>query len=1587
MSQNYAKLGEYFIRLPPCKSDGTNYIMYRDRFVFAADAAGLGDHLDPSITGPSPPPTPADPANPTAAETAAQVKFTSDQADWKAGEAVVKQGITATIPDSLFLKVKGESTAAAMWKKVKDEFEQRSKMMVVELRRRLHEEVCSETGDIKTHLMTLRTIREDLITMNADPGDDLFVAILLGSLPKSYDPYIAALTATAALTTQTLTPEMYIKGISDEADRRALRNRNQKGDKEVAFVAGNGSQKKNRHGKGKKDIECFNCHKKGHVKADCWAKGGGKEGQGPKKGKKLAANTATVDADDVWMAEVLSDDEWMENATENISGYVEPADEEKEEGIFGGIGAILTQNQLFSMIKEQHNTEPLAEMCSINLLSRFDLPLPSHTPNHTMAHTSTEDDLDDLPELQSVATSSECSDDEEDSIYEPSDDELFSNFDDDDMPDLQDVSDSESDDEDTEDINQHVQDNGDKAETSTYCSVFLATQGIETGVVTEIYDSGASRHMTPYRSKLINYIEIQPKEITAADKGTFKAIGRGDMRIKIPGPKGTSAEILLKDVLYAPHLSVSLISISKICTAGGAVMFRNDFCRIYNQKKKLIGEIKVANGLYRVYHPNEAGMAASHITRCSLDELHRRMGHISQKAAQRLIDDGIIDGIELTDRKEVSCDSCAYAKSTRKPIKRERTSPRASKMGEKVHADVWGPAPIMTPNHKEYFSTYTDDWGRWTYLYLQRLKSETFDSYKNCEALYNTQHDVKIQLLQSDRGGEFLDDDFTDHLSSHGTIRRLTTHDTPEHNGVAERLNRTLLEKVRAMLHASGLPLNLWGEALKHAVWLKNRTSTRALPDNKTPFEMIHHTKPDMSDLREFGAKVWVHDSTNHKLGARARVGRWLGFDPESADGHRIYYPDNRTIRVERSVRFDELEDVFMPGGNLNEGELEKFIQTSDTGEKSNNSPAEAPAPPSTPLPVIQMTQTTPPAPSNPVQKITLRRPDPKTQTAPDFLGDTFQPEIQHQQRERRQRVASRWVKDLEAGKGTYSARKNMPTLPTGTQAPSSSSKPTVQLADSLEFAATAEIDETSLEPTYDEAKTRSDWPEWRNATEIEYQTLLEAGTWQLVERPTEHNVVDCKWVLRRKLKSDGTTEKYKARLTAKGFTQVANVDYFETFAPVAKLGSIRSILAIAARNAWPIHQFDFHGAFLNGTLDDDEVIYMEQPPDFEVADKRKYVVRLVKTLYGLRQSSRKWYETLTHSLATLGFTPLETDHAVFTYHTPTDIVILAIHVDDTTITSNAINLLEHFQVEIGKLFQTTLLGPINWLLGIKITRDLENQSISLSQHSYIESVLRKFHMEQCKPVSTPLPSYPLSRNQCPTPDSDEARQMKQVPYREAVGSLMWAALATRPDLAYSVTTLSQFSDNPARIHWEAVKHVFRYLQGTKNLQLTYGGKGCTIGLVGYSDADGMSQEHRHAISGYIFMIDGGAVTWSAKKQEIVAISTTEAEYIALTYAAKEALWIRHFLEELFRKTLPYPITLYDDNQGAIALAYAEKGQFHARTKHIDIRFHFIRHTIQSNLIHVTYCPTEQMVADILTKTLSPKKVQLHVHSLGLLSE
>ena len=831
MSASSTKLGDDFLRIPKLDVSGNNWVIFKDRFIWALDARCLLDHIDGTGSEPADPITEGarakavegkEPKGLSAEQIRLETEWKKDVREWKQGEAVAKQQIASSIPDSLFMKVRSKGTAREIWIELENHFQKRSRMVSIDLRRRLQEQRCPEKGDVVAHFATLRTMREDLAAMGQPLSDTDFYTIIMGSLPPSYNPYISAVNATSSVMGSTLSADELMLTLTEEFERRALKSKGKGKDDNAAFYSNDASSSKGQK-KPKRKGKCHNCGKEGHWTINCWEEGGGQEGKGPKqkakkskaekqkgKGKdsKETAAAAKEEKKDEAKGKETDEEAWMAVVMDNVLDtiYLEP-EEDPDNDLYG---------EAYSCFIED-------ETCVITPLE---------------ADVDISDPLDGLD----------------------GPDELLS-------------------------ADQELGANSDDAPYTSFNAAYLAGTDETRSAEVDLYDSGATRHMSGFRHRFFNFTEIHPIPITAADKRTFQAIGKGDMHVYVPSSNSEStSRILLKDVLYAPTMGVTLVSISRIAGTGSTVVFSGSLCRIYNKNRALVGEIKVKGGLYRVFTPNSGVGAYSFSTRqaLSINELHRRLGHVSHERAKLLVKKGLIEGIDLeSDVEATVCESCEWAKGERKSITKVREGERRTAVGDEVHSDLWGPAPVESINHKRYYVSFTDDYSRYTQVYFLHTKDETFDSYRVFEAWLSTQHSAKIKCLRSDRGGEYLSDEFSAYLRKAGTVRNLTVHHTPEHNGVAERLNRTLLEKVRAMLHESDLPKFLWAEAISHAVYLKNRTWTRAIGET-TPYELLNGQKPNLGNLHPWGCRVRVHNTGGSKLDGRSSVGRWMGFDAET---------------------------------------------------------------------------------------------------------------------------------------------------------------------------------------------------------------------------------------------------------------------------------------------------------------------------------------------------------------------------------------------------------------------------------------------------------------------------------------------------------------------------------------------------------------------------------------------------------------------------------------------------------------------------------------------------------------------------------
>lgn len=511
-------------------------------------------------------------------------------------------------------------------------------------------------------------------------------------------------------------------------------------------------------------------------------------------------------------------------------------------------------------------------------------------------------------------------------------------------------------------------------------------------------------------------------------------------------------------------------------------------------------------------------------------------------------------------------------------------------------------------------------------------------------------------------------------------------------------------------------------------------------------------------------------------------------------------------------------------------------------------------------------------------------------------------------------------------------------------------------------------LDDVSEPTSYKQAVESPLCDKWTEAMEDELRSLEDNNTWDIVNVPSDQHVLKGRWVYKIKRDAQGRVSRYKARWVVKGYEQQFGIDYDQTFASVVKPQTYKTLFALVAHYDLEADQMDVTTAFLYGPID--QVVYVELPHGYALPDK---VALLNKALYGLKQAPRLWYTTLHDILTSLGFRRLDSDHSIFI----TDDVIIAVYVDDFLLIGEDKTSIQDVKQHLNNTFRMSDLGPVAYYLGMKIERDRVNRTVRLTQTAYINKVLDTFQQSQAVPVDTPMDSGAVLMKEATTQaDTPTIRR-----YQKAIGSLMYIMLQTRPDIAFAVSTVSQFAQNPNTSHYNAVKRIFRYLAGSTDLGVTYGTT--DQGLIGYTDADwGGCRDTRKSTGAYLFLLYGGPISWCSKRQQTVALSSTEAEYMAETQATKEAIWLRCFLTEIgvFHDDV---VVIRADNNGAMDLA--RNPEFHARTKHIDIQYHFVREAIDRRLVDFEFVPTAEQAADGLTKALPAVKFNCFLVQSGLI--
>ncbi|KAK8553907.1 hypothetical protein V6N12_030886 [Hibiscus sabdariffa] len=796
----------------------------------------------------------------------------------------------------------------------------------------------------------------------------------------------------------------------------------------------------------------------------------------------------------------------------------------------------------------------------------------------------------------------------------------------------------------------------------------------------------------------------------------------------------------------------------------------------------------------------------------------------------------------------------------------------------------------------QYFITFTDDFSRYGYIYLMRHKSEALEKFKEFKNEVQNQHGKSIKALRSDRGGEYLSQDFDELLKECGIVSQLTPPGTPQWNGVSERRNRTLLDMVRSMMSHTDLPTSFWGYALETAAYTLNRVPSKSV--QKTPHEMWTGRRPNMSFMKNWGCKAYVKHQMSTKLEPKSEKCTFVGY-PKETKGY-YFYNENKVFIARTGVFLEK--EFLMNSGKGRNIELEEVQQQ-----------------------------------------------------------QVIEPEV-----ERISQAVEENPTDLETQPLRRSTRERHEPERYG-------------------FLVTTHGDVILVyqdEPkTYQEAVASPDSEKWLEAMRSEMDSMSENQVWTLVEPPEGIKPIGCKWVFKKKTDMDGNVQTYKGRLVAKGFRQIHGIDYDETFSPVAMIKSIRILLAVAAFHDYEIWKMDVKTAFLNGKLEED--VYMTQPEGFVTPEDARKVCKLQRSIYGLKQASRSWNLRFNEATQEFGFIRNEDEPCVYKKFSGSIVSFLVLYVDDILIIGNDIPTLQSIKTWLSSCFSMKDLGEVAYILGVKIYRDRSRRLLGLSQSTYIDKVLKRFSMEESKRGFLPMRhDISLSKEMCPSTPQERER-MSQISYASAIGSIMYAMICTRPDLSYALSMTSRYQANPGEGHWTAVKNILKYLRRTKDVFLVYGGEE-ELRIKGYTDASFQTdKDDSRSQSGFVFCLNGGAVSWKSSKQDTVADSTTEAEYIAASEAAKEAVWIKKFITELgVIPSISDVVDLYCDNNGAIA--QAKEPRSHQRSKHILRRFHLIREIIDRGDVEICKVNTDDNIADPLTKPLAQQKHDRHTESLGI---
>lgn len=825
----------------------------------------------------------------------------------------------------------------------------------------------------------------------------------------------------------------------------------------------------------------------------------------------------------------------------------------------------------------------------------------------------------------------------------------------------------------------------------------------EPGTISWYVDSACNEHLCHRECDFVSLDSVEPVDIRCANSGLLKAQKRGIINVILNSDNmGIECDII--DVLFVPELKFNLLSVNKLEANGISVLFKDGKVSLIRCDETLAIGCRDSNGMYKIKF--KLNTVCNHVSTqkyvnglvCSTESTgidfdgdtiahdtskadlwHRRYGHIGVGYLNRLLRSDMVNGLPHVKEPVagVICKCCVEGKLTALPYKK-CTESRSGRVLELIHSDVCSITTVSS-NGEKYFVTFIDDFSRFMVIYTMKRKAETFGCFKDYEAKMRAYFNLPISKLRCDRGGEYSSTEFRSFCDGKGIQILFTTGYAPQQNGIAERANRTILDKTRSMLIDSKLDIRFWPHAVKCAAYLINRSPSSFLEFKATPAEVFYGRKPNVSKLKVFGAVVFKHipdQLRKDKLGKRSEICIMLGY---ADSGYLVWNIEQNKTEVARDVIFDESKTI------------------------ANVEPSKAGS-------VVQI-ELTSPEPDK----------DEPNHLEPDSVSDGDEIiEIEEQTID----VSNSSVSNNSSFSSTADSLPN--------QRPKRQAKLPSRLDDYEVSLNCVQAYVENVPVDYEDAKSRPDSHYWIEAVNAELSSLDKNDTWDLVDPPHSfENIVDCKWVF--KIKTTGEEKKYKARLVAKGFQQTRDFDYQEIYSPVIKMETVRTVLAVANQNNYHIHQLDVKSAFLQGDLN--EEIFMKQPDhDGQIPGK---VCRLKKSIYGLKQASRNWNRKLDVFIKSIGFIRSEYDYCLYYCSINGARIYLLIYVDDIIVISESIGELESVKSRLSNKFDMQDFGELSTFLGIKVERT--ELGMSFSQQKYIQEILAKFGMTDSNPKSAPM--------------------------------------------------------------------------------------------------------------------------------------------------------------------------------------------------------------------------------------------------------